>query len=167
MFENGHCGISYCSCGIEKIDPSGECNHDEYDYILMNGNVRTMCKRCFSLFGRFYPKKDFGELKEVSHIQARLESYLARFYEHFKSELVNHNEKKSGEWWRWYNSYLESDEWREKRKFVLERDGYQCQGCLKEDATQVHHLSYKNVGEELMYQLTSLCDFCHEKAHKK
>lgn len=73
-------------------------------------------------------------------------------------------------WWKRYNEYLQSAEWKEKRKAVLQRDKYLCQCCLVNPATQVHHRSYKNVdftGWEPCFDLISVCDPCHEKIHAK
>jgi 5-methylcytosine-specific restriction protein A len=69
------------------------------------------------------------------------------------------------EWFRQYNAYLESEEWKLKRNAVLQRDHHLCQGCLKATAQQVHHLTYDNVGGELLFQLVSLCAPCHALVH--
>jgi len=71
----------------------------------------------------------------------------------------------SAEWWKQYNEYLSSPAWNKKRAIVLERDHYTCQGCFQARATQVHHLSYKHVGNELLFELVSVCDACHHKIH--
>jgi hypothetical protein len=67
--------------------------------------------------------------------------------------------------WDWYAGYLESDAWRAKRAQALNRDNGLCQGCRARPATQVHHLSYKHVGDELLFELASVCDECHARAH--
>lgn len=64
-----------------------------------------------------------------------------------------------------YYEYLNSDEWRERRLLVLKRCGYVCEGCLMRPALHIHHLTYANVGDELLYQLVGLCEGCHDKAH--
>jgi 5-methylcytosine-specific restriction endonuclease McrA len=69
------------------------------------------------------------------------------------------------EWKTWYDSYLASPEWRETRAKALKRDGGFCQGCLSRPATQVHHRTYDHVGAELLFELISICDGCHERAH--
>jgi 5-methylcytosine-specific restriction endonuclease McrA len=66
-----------------------------------------------------------------------------------------------------YAEYLQSDVWREKRHQALERDEWTCQGCLERPATQVHHLTYDHVGAELLFELVSVCDDCHERAHEE
>lgn len=68
-------------------------------------------------------------------------------------------------WWRAYNTYLISNEWIDKRAQVLARDRWKCQekrnGCTV-SATEVHHLTYKNVGDEPLEDLLSVCHHCHE-----
>jgi hypothetical protein len=61
-----------------------------------------------------------------------------------------------------YLRYLRSDEWREKRRLVLERDGYRCQLWLQHVATEVHHKSYAHLGHESLEDLISLCRACHK-----
>lgn len=68
---------------------------------------------------------------------------------------------------REYEQYLSSPEWRHKRDLVLIRDDFVCQGCLASKATEVHHLTYDNRGDELFFQLVSLCCDCHRKTHKR
>jgi hypothetical protein len=65
-------------------------------------------------------------------------------------------------WQARYNIYLNSTRWKVKRKKILRRDNYLCQSCLKEKATQVHHLTYARAGNEPLFDLTSVCQSCHE-----
>jgi 5-methylcytosine-specific restriction endonuclease McrA len=68
---------------------------------------------------------------------------------------------------RSYEDYLQSEVWREKRLLVLQRDNFICQGCLKVSATEVHHLNYEDVPNELLFDLISLCSSCHKRAHRR
>lgn len=68
-------------------------------------------------------------------------------------------------WLKEHTIYLASDEWKWRRQMVLERDNYLCQGCLTNRATQVHHLTYKHWRNELLFELVSVCDGCHD--HEK
>src|SRR6202035_3930812 len=70
-------------------------------------------------------------------------------------------------WQRWYKIYLKSDGWADKRKVILKRDRYLCQGCGSRRHLQVHHLSYRSVGRELDEELTVLCRTCHMKKHPR
>lgn len=64
------------------------------------------------------------------------------------------------------NNYLQSEAWQRKRYLVLKRDNWRCVYC-GERATQVHHLKYaKNIGQEPIDWLASVCDECHKAKHK-
>lgn len=82
--------------------------------------------------------------------------------------------QQSQEWWRSYNSYLRTPEWFEKRDAVMRRAGGVCEGCGKQPAIQVHHLSYEHVKlvpgrglvcTELLWELRAVCKACHERIH--
>jgi hypothetical protein len=73
--------------------------------------------------------------------------------------------QKDEDWWRRCNEYLTTDKWRELRQLVFQRDNGICQGCYAAPATQVHHLTYKNVCNEFLWELTSVCDECHTRYH--
>ena len=71
--------------------------------------------------------------------------------------------QESKAWWAWYNGYLESPQWKRRRQLALERDGGICQGCRVRKAVQVHHLTYERVGNEMLFDLVSVCLECHER----
>jgi hypothetical protein len=64
-----------------------------------------------------------------------------------------------------YEAYLQTDAWRAKRAEALIRDGGICQGCFQRPATQVHHLTYAHLGDELLFELISVCNDCHARIH--
>ena len=67
--------------------------------------------------------------------------------------------------WDDYVDYLKSDDWRRRRKELIEEAGGLCSDCgLK--GTQLHHLNYNNLGaEELEVDVVLLCDDCHKERH--
>jgi 5-methylcytosine-specific restriction endonuclease McrA len=73
------------------------------------------------------------------------------------------------EWRYTYNAYLNSSEWKEKRAERLAIDSWHCSNCDKHESEvtlQVHHLTYKNVGDEnVVDDLVTLCIDCHQKQH--
>jgi len=69
------------------------------------------------------------------------------------------------EWWDWYNAYLRSPAWRERAAQVRRRAGGICEGCGTQAATQVHHLTYKHVGKEFLWELRAICEECHDRIH--
>jgi len=64
-------------------------------------------------------------------------------------------------WQERYKIYLASNRWRRKREMVLSRDDHLCQSCYQARAEEVHHLTYKHVGLEPLFDLTSVCSSCH------
>ncbi len=64
-----------------------------------------------------------------------------------------------------YQKYLNGPEWQKKRILIFIRDGYLCQKCKKENATQVHHKSYANIFKEPLSDLMSVCGSCHRLIH--
>ncbi len=65
-----------------------------------------------------------------------------------------------------YKEYLDSFEWDRKRKAVLKRADYTCEGCGNGDRKlEVHHLTYERKGMELLTDLVAYCGICHELAH--
>jgi len=64
-----------------------------------------------------------------------------------------------------YAAYLKTDKWRSKRAHVIDRENGICQGCRERRIEEIHHLTYENCGDELLFQLVGLCQTCHRRAH--
>jgi 5-methylcytosine-specific restriction endonuclease McrA len=64
-----------------------------------------------------------------------------------------------------YAAYLRSPAWQRRRSLVLNRAKGICEGCMENKATEVHHRTYDQIGNELLYDLVALCRSCHLKAH--
>ena len=64
-----------------------------------------------------------------------------------------------------YEIYLESEEWRQKRIKVFERDNYKCVHCGSTSNLSVHHLTYANLYHEELHDLVTVCDACHSAFH--
>ena len=66
-----------------------------------------------------------------------------------------------------YHQYLQSYEWKSKRKLVLNRDNNLCQICKTEQALDIHHLRYENLYNEPLEDLQALCRDCHVNMHRE
>jgi len=64
-----------------------------------------------------------------------------------------------------YETYLNSREWRMRRKLVLELWGHRCCLCYSGEDLQVHHRTYARIGRELTTDLIVLCRDCHKRHH--
>lgn len=74
-------------------------------------------------------------------------------------------QKDSVEWWKWYNGYLKTPQWQQKRELIMLRANGLCEGCGQRKATQVHHKTYDHVGNELLFELVAVCFECHHILH--
>lgn len=70
------------------------------------------------------------------------------------------------------NGFYLSPEWKAKRAYILQRDGYMCRECKRygraKEATTVHHIKHLDEFPELALDddnLISLCVTCHAKFH--
>lgn len=75
-----------------------------------------------------------------------------------------------------YSELLKREEWRVKRRKILERDGYTCLICGSSNDLAVHHRQYHfDVSKNQFVlpwnyknrNLITLCKYCHEAGHKK
>jgi 5-methylcytosine-specific restriction endonuclease McrA len=66
---------------------------------------------------------------------------------------------------RWYDQYRKSPRWQTNRRAVMERAQGLCEGCRRRPATEVHHLTYDNVGNEFLWELKAVCSHCHRRCH--
>lgn len=66
-----------------------------------------------------------------------------------------------------YQDYLNSPEWRFRRNAVLKRDRHTCQACGDRRADYVHHLSYRYLFREPLFDLVAVCSFCHQQLHER
>jgi len=94
-----------------------------------------------------------------------IETAERREYWKQKSEEAQAQREEDDRQWRQrYNAYLNSPEWREKRRRVLARSPL-CEGCGKRPSIQAHHMTYKRLGREMLFDLRAVCKHCHDEIH--
>lgn len=64
-----------------------------------------------------------------------------------------------------YKEYLQSKHWALLRKKYIKSNTV-CASCGSKDNLQLHHVSYKNLGNEFSADFLVLCDKCHKNIHK-
>ena len=148
-----------------------ECQHVEAGVRrkhIKGGNIQyvKVCVECGLQYGGPLSKKsienadavpDLNGLNDQDYYRDRRAVWLAQQLSFYEGQSAKGN--------RDYNSYLASPEWKQKRKTVLARANGICEACLQEKATQVHHLTYDHLFDELLWELVAVCDGCHRKAH--
>ena len=80
-----------------------------------------------------------------------------------RAALLVARDTEAAEWFKKYEAYLHSPEWQALRRKTLERARGLCEGCRERPATEVHHLTYDHVGEEMLWDLVATCEPCHAK----
>jgi len=147
-----------------------ECQHEQEELRRLDiagGGVqyKMQCLAC----GRVGPAIAHAKLDALQRLAAPpvdngiRERYWQRCNDERAAAWQAQRDGHLGEWWERYNDYMASPEWAMKRRRVLMRDGHKCQACLERTATQVHHLSYRHLGSEPLYELISVCTPCHER----
>jgi 5-methylcytosine-specific restriction endonuclease McrA len=132
----------------------------------------TLCgKRLSEIGGKQVPSDREATCKSCEMVRVR-RIERARSWQEFgtrsaeqQAQAEAEREQKRAEWFRRYNAYLKTPQWRTKSQMVLERASYRCEGCGMARATQAHHLTYDHVGDELLWELRAVCKGCHERAH--
>lgn len=65
-----------------------------------------------------------------------------------------------------YSDYRATPKWKGLRAAVMRRCSGRCEGCDNADAQDVHHLTYRHMGDEFLFELVGLCRACHDRWHK-
>jgi 5-methylcytosine-specific restriction endonuclease McrA len=134
--------------------------------------VAECCRNKECLKRRFLTKKEIYERKiDVTSLKRVSINWFHEQHETQRKkameEFLLRREEKDKEWRALYNEHvtLMSPKWKDLRERVIRRDKNICQGCLMAPIEHVHHFTYANLGDELLYQLVGLCKKCHNKAH--
>jgi 5-methylcytosine-specific restriction endonuclease McrA len=131
--------------------------------------LRKQCKDCGKLLSSDFPHAQAPpdtpnvDLGAASRALAAEEHGIAQFWNQRREQRERENEQ----WWDQYNEYLQTDAWQRRRQLVRQRANGLCEGCRERTATQVHHLSYRNVRNEFLWELVAICDECHRRAHNR
>lgn len=127
--------------------------------------LRDQCDICGDLVGPAKPKHLARPDTPAADTQRR--KAWKEEYERRVDEAKRQLEARNARWWDRYTEYLKSPEWQKKRLMVLTRASGMCEGCGQRPATQVHHLTYKHVFHEFLFELVAICDECHDRAHPR
>jgi len=151
------------------------CLHNNMEIAVMtlsNGQKRY-CDQCADCGW------ESGQLANSKLTQAQMDSAVPKIestekqrmwqkrYDAFKQQVEENEYIAQARWWGWYNEYLKSPVWQAKRAKVFARAHNVCEACGDAPAYQVHHLTYKNVGKEPLFDLVAVCAECHRALHEE
>lgn len=176
----------HCLEHVKVEDLPTCCDSENYARVkfVTNGGtitVREQCQSCGNVKSNAIGGYDKEAREKLPVLNATLREkrgadYSAMYIEFYR--IINEKRDKlrksrrdqiKDNWFKDYNRYLNSSEWRAKREKVLKRDNYHCQCCLNSYATQVHHKSYEFedlTGEVPAFDLISVCGPCHDRIEK-
>jgi hypothetical protein len=133
--------------------------------------LREQCRDCGKLFGENLahalatagtPDLDLRAAQTAGESEREARE---RHWKNYAESRQRERDEESRRWWANYNDYLNTSEWRHRRRLVLDRANGVCEGCRERRATQVHHLTYKHVASEFLWELVAVCDECHQRVH--
>lgn len=130
--------------------------------------LRHQCGDCGRLLPNALPHSMASPATPQVNIEA-LRDWIKHDREQWDRGRVDRKkfeEQRQIEWRERYENYLRSAQWQVKRRLVFERSGGTCEGCRQAKATQVHHLTYDHLGNELLWELAAVCRECHERVHE-
>jgi hypothetical protein len=134
-------------------------------HIIHEDGVRTLCgKELSACPGRRIPAIEYSCRACAKAVEAR-EQRIQREQEARvrQQEYQAQRAAADREWWRKYESYLQSPQWKRKRAAVLQRAAGRCEACYERKATEVHHSTYQHVFDEPLFDLHAICRECHER----
>lgn len=99
----------------------------------------------------------------IQDIVSRLEKQIAENL--LELELIDKNRAEKVKSSKEYADYIKSKEWQATRQRIFRRDDFRCVRCGCSKNLEVHHITYKNLGEEKDDDLATLCDKCHNDIH--
>jgi 5-methylcytosine-specific restriction endonuclease McrA len=161
------------------LEQEFSCDHSTVQFAKFTQSngvviVREQCLRCGKSI-KNVPKSKF-DLSKLPVFNERIAAVWntrknlrrEQLWQEQEQRRLAQKQEQNAEWWAKYNKYLMSTHWADLRKRVLERDGGICQACLRNKATQAHHLSYdlyNELGFSAAFELVAICYQCHNKIH--
>jgi hypothetical protein len=165
-----------CKCWTKKIIETC-CRNPLEVFVFKYGDfkaekIHTQCMNCYGCLNMTNPlpfKQYAGKVRRESIFQIEEFEFwkVARNQEGKEIFEVEKYLKHITSNFFFYRNHLQSEYWKRIRLEVLERDRRLCQYCNMAEATEVHHLTYKNLGKEFLHELISYCRACHKKVHGK
>lgn len=145
---------------------------------MWQGKPRTticaICTNCSNVIVRGIPEVNTHEISvatglsvinvtdgEWENIEKQYEKYCEDRREQYRRDAEDEKSQRAND----YKAYLLTKDWADRRTAVFQRDNYLCQGCRINRAVQVHHLTYKNIFREPLFDLVAICKSCHDQLH--
>ncbi len=115
--------------------------------------------------------KNKKELDTIFDEKSQFDKYLENLKPEPKQPKPKYQEPDlytgSNEWYEFKRNYLQSDKWQALRQKRFKKDNYCCFSCKQSLPLELHHITYKRLGNEHLNDVRSLCRDCHQAIHDK
>ena len=145
-------------CGHEEILPTRcQVSGGQVHYTLQ-------CRRCLAYTSTCKASDIKRAGGDPADVPERVDRDILQLAIYNLDQAIRDSQKLAitKEWWARYSAYLETPRWRKKSAAVMERDAL-CGACNKRPPTEAHHLTYRHLGNEPLFDLVGVCRPCHEK----
>ncbi len=62
--------------------------------------------------------------------------------------------------------YIQGERWKERKEAYYKKFGKICAACFSKKCVDLHHMTYKRLGNEWDEDLVPLCRDCHKSFHR-
>lgn len=135
---------------------------------------RWRCNSCGGYLSHTISHQDARQLPyepeagpDLETARLHYEAARTRMHERAQSLRETYLARQDDQRKREYAAYLMTPAWRARRDKVLKRAGGMCEGCGDRPAVQVHHLTYRRIFREMLFDLRAVCRECHEQIHEE
>lgn len=150
---------------------TSHCRHTGDHFVVWMDNAagsrvhRKWCRECDSPFGSIVPSRSVAGAVPAPKTTQQLKDRSGKIFARMSEFLTQRQTQEADARRSFYESHLRSPKWALIRRGVMERSRGICEGCGFAQATQVHHLTYDRLGDEMLFDLVAICSPCHRKVH--
>ena len=134
---------------------------------IANGlhQLRKQCMGCGAVMARNFKHTEVDDFNALPLIDEVMQRKSEQIYQYYGCSYEVEQRALNTAFWELYEQHLNSPQWFAKRDRVMDRAAGTCEGCRERAPAHVHHMSYKHLGDELLFELVALCHNCHQKLH--
>lgn len=93
----------------------------------------------------------------MNFLELAAEAFKRTTHDHFRKEPKTISQD--------YHTYIHSPDWEDRKRRYYETHPKRCVICLTYKHIDLHHLSYRNLGNEQDEELVAVCRFHHDMFH--
>lgn len=154
---------------IDKLDCTCQTTKIRYKKTVDNRILYCkQCVKCGSRMGEWIPHADIPNPDSIMPFNNDLRGYYVDSRNELRSALLERQKAKEySEFTEARMEAMNTQHWQTCKIAVKKRCGGICEGCGNNQIVDVHHKTYRNLGDEFLFELIGLCRECHNRYHKE